>query len=483
MKRYFINLAALFLGLVLGGFATFASAETCSSGVCTEPASQSLQSLKWKVSGAPSHYDDAAASCAASWAGSFVVVVDWSTVNCRKDFSGTIITMGQSHAYCPVGSISQNGCTGTVLYSCPAGQGWTLSGSSCTRPACTAGQQRDANGQCVSVACPSGQYSSGYYGGSAPAYACASNGCGVSFTGAYPAGRDAQGNLYAQGSYSYTGGNQGDCTPGQGGAVVAPSTATATPSSTSPGPNGCAAGDGVITSSSGKVACVPAGTPGASTPVPNSNTKTETFPDGSTKTTTNNQVCTGDGACQTITTTTVTNNSSGAPGMAGTPGTTTGTTEKPPSPTSSFCAENPSIQLCKGGMNEEATQKEVRDELKKLTTPNVSDDSAITGATHSQQSGDDNQAETDKLMTVAEGNFDPTTANRSAWADALSSGWLTPVPASTCSPYTSTFSGKTWTWDYCPTAAKISEIGAYALWFMFSVGVFVMLTGGRNAST
>lgn len=47
----------------------------------------------------------------------------------------------------------------------------------------------------------------------------------------------------------------------------------------------CGAGEGVGTSSSGKVLCLPPGTPDTSTPVVNKKTKTETFPDNSTKTT------------------------------------------------------------------------------------------------------------------------------------------------------------------------------------------------------
>ncbi|TXH57759.1 MAG: hypothetical protein E6Q97_03855 [Desulfurellales bacterium] len=485
MKRYFINLAALFLGLVLGGFATYASAETIA-------ATSTLEPVKWKVSGA-SYYDDPAASCSASWSGSFVVVVDWSAVNCRKDFSGTVITMGQSHAHCPVGSISPNGCTGTVLYTCPAGQNWTLSGANCTRPDCVAPEVRQSDGTCAAPPCSAGMTSSasrfvGTFatGSGTSVYGVAtpvpSSLCDGTCSGSVQSVTSCNAGTAVQGTpvectYSITL-NGSTCSGGNGSAPVDPLPIAPNPP--------CSAGQGVISNTGGKVVCVNQGSEfqGATyPPKENKTTSTKTFSDGSTQTTNNIQTCTGEGACSTSTTVVNTAATGGGVGQAGPIGTTTTGIDKPKSETSDFCAQFPTLQICKGGMNEEATQKEVRDELKKLTTPNVSDDSAITGATHSQQSGDDNQAETDKLMDVAEGNFDPTTANRSAWADALSSGWLTPVPASTCSPYTATFSGKTWTWDYCPTAAKISEIGAYALWFMFSVGVFVMLTGGRNAST
>jgi len=44
-------------------------------------------------------------------------------------------------------------CQGATSYSCPTGQGWTLSGNQCTRPQCGTGLNRNpANGQCVSPA-------------------------------------------------------------------------------------------------------------------------------------------------------------------------------------------------------------------------------------------------------------------------------------------------------------------------------------------
>ena len=46
--------------------------------------------------------------------------------------------------------------TQATLYECPTGQGWTLSGTTCTRPACTADQER-INGVCVPK-CASDQF-------------------------------------------------------------------------------------------------------------------------------------------------------------------------------------------------------------------------------------------------------------------------------------------------------------------------------------
>lgn len=306
MKRFLRNLLFLFLGLILGGVATFASAES-------RDADRSVNTILG--------YECKSGA---------TVIIPWAVVTnpyllCA---TGGLYPPSAADGTCRSGSTpGPVACTlvgsSKYIYSCPSGQNWTLSGATCTRPDCAAGEVRDANGVCQSVACPAGQFSSGYYQGSAPAYACASNGCGVSFTGTYPAGRDAAGNLYAQGSYSYTGGNQGSCTPGQNGSVAAPATSSNTLTSTKPGPNGCGAGDGVITSSSGKVACVPQGTEGSIPAVNEKTSKTETFSDGSTKTTTTTEVCTGQGACASTTTITIGAASGGGAGIAGTPGAST----------------------------------------------------------------------------------------------------------------------------------------------------------------
>lgn len=86
----------------------------------------------------------------------------------------------------------------------------------------------------------------------------------------------------------------------------------------------CADGEGVLTSSSGSVKCVPEGTPGAKPPVVTKEKKVETFPDATTKTTETTKTTDPDSrATTTSTTTTTTSKSGGGPGDAGTPGTKT----------------------------------------------------------------------------------------------------------------------------------------------------------------
>lgn len=107
----------------------------------------------------------------------------------------------------------------------------------------------------------------------------------------------------------------------------------------------CADGEGVGTSASGKVLCIPPGTPDTSTPVVKKSTKTETFSDNTTKTTT--EVITIDpntSASSTVTivigtggqsgtgTTTSVRNESGSGGTSG-----NGSGEGSCDPTKDFC--------------------------------------------------------------------------------------------------------------------------------------------------
>lgn len=90
-------------------------------------------------------------------------------------------------------------------------------------------------------------------------------------------------------------------------------------------PTPCGATDGVMTTSSGKVLCVPEGTPDARKPDVKVKTKTETYPDNSSKQTT--ETTTRDpqtGATSTNTTTSSTPKPDGTEGQAGPVGTTTG---------------------------------------------------------------------------------------------------------------------------------------------------------------
>lgn len=368
-------------------------------------------------------------------------------------------------------------CTGND-YTCPTGQNWTLVGQTCTRPDCAPGETRDAaTGICAAPKCEVGaneQVGSGRYAFPYPQPSGVSwcvNNCLV-----YPGGSS---NTVGSTRYSYAyvngaGGAASTCTS----ASSEPS-AVSTPDTSTPPP--CAPGEGAMTWASGKVVCVPGATPGATTPpVKSSSSSTSTSSDGSSKTTTTTNTCTGDGACSTTVTTTVTAAAGGGSGTSGTPGTTTTQTDKPSSDTSDFCAKNPNVQICKGDMNKESTQQAVLGELKKLTTPDSTDDSALKNATHTPESQADLDAKQKQIKDGADGTMNPVSSQQSAWRMAMDSGWFSPVPQTTCAPFDARIGPFQWRFDHCAIAAKLSEMGSYALFFLTLVGTFVMLTGGRK---
>lgn len=380
-----------------------------------------------------------------------------------------------STAVCTNGDPGAAVACGTEYYCDDAS--WTLSGSTCTRA------DPCQEGTSASGSFYSGKFSGGYptmYGGpvrSIPASMCDGT-CviNVSVT-------------------SYDNSSVACPDPGIGNAIVCTVSGTRTKSTCSTTINGavpvdptlnkpappCASGQGVMSNSTGKVVCVDGATPGATTPPKvNKSQSTDTKSDGSQIITETTNTCTGEGACSTTTTTTVINNTAGQPGQAGTPGTSTKTTDKPAAEQSTFCAQNPNLQMCKGGMNEEATQKKVLEEIQKLTKPDFSDDSSLQAAKHSDDSQKALEDENKKFNDAAKGAINPASEQQGVWAAAMNSGWFTPIPQTNCTPFSTTFVGKTFTMNHCPIAAQISEIGGYAMWLMLVVGVFVMVTGGNK---
>ena len=75
---------------------------------------------------------------------------NWIDAWCR-DTSTNIQDSIKGETYCPSGSSwvsATQKCT-TTGYSCPSTGGWTLNGTTCTRPDCPVGYDRDASGLCV----------------------------------------------------------------------------------------------------------------------------------------------------------------------------------------------------------------------------------------------------------------------------------------------------------------------------------------------
>lgn len=203
-----------------------AHAETCSNGVCTQPATSSPATITklW-----PSCYGNncsgtltAAAACAATTLmgagngpcvryldqGSQIrfCIAGWDDGICAY-YGKAVNPSGQL-----CGTTQQAygaACTGST-YSCPAGEGWTLSGQNCTRPACPSGQVRwPSGGTCYEPCTPftgepyGGGISREYHGtGNLPDTTCL-GGCQLDLGSTF--GGYGSGKWWARGIATYTG--------------------------------------------------------------------------------------------------------------------------------------------------------------------------------------------------------------------------------------------------------------------------------------
>lgn len=378
-------------------------------------------------------------------------------------------------------------------YVCPSTGGWTLSGSNCVRPDCPANTTRDeTTGQCTSVcetraqSAPTYQWYVSAVGGPSVEGSYCSDGCTVALNPAptgtsYNNGKDKI-QRYEQVTLGIA------CTNG----TPLPAT-NAVPENTPKPPEPpkrppCDATEGVLTSTSGTIACVPPGTPSAQTPQVRKESKTDRFPDSSTKTTettyTKDPVSQVQDTYQKITTTGPPGNPTG-PGQAGPPGVTNSAgsssagTPDNRAPSTGVCKDNPELQICKGGISEEATQKKVLAQLEKMGNPGDTPYDAVTNAKETDTAKQANDTQNTKFSDAAMGVVDPVASQKDLWETAMSSGWFSPIPPSGCTPFSGTVGGRSFTIDHCPTASKVSVILEYAMWFMVVVGVFVMFTGGR----
>lgn len=335
MNRLLRNVLALLVGVLLGGYATWASAETIAA----------LDGYKAEVYGEGIAYraETAAAACLMASASSMVqtacgkkaCVAPWSQI------AGSCVGTHAPDAQFP-GNTSIFATYSTAKY-CPAGQNWTFVGpSSCTRPDCVAPDVRDpATGLCSPPACPASgtPYSSGWYpmgnspSSSFPGVTC--NGtCLVSFNGYAPAGQaivGGQAQYYARGTWQYLGPSN-TCSGG-----------TATPAAQSSLPPDTCGANQYYGTINGKPVCINASTgqPDPTSPPPSPSTSQSQ----STSVTNNDN---------SVTTTTTTINSDGSSTVTittvypnGDKDQTTTTTPPPgEDQTDDFCKKNPDSPMC-----------------------------------------------------------------------------------------------------------------------------------------
>lgn len=399
-----------------------------------------------------------------------------------------------SSKYCNSGD-TLNSSTGicTNSLTCPTGQNWTLSGSNCTRPDCTAPDVRDPNtGLCTAPPDPcvgkeaqapvTSWYPSTVGAPSLESSKYCDSGCTAALnpspTGTSYANKQMRWQQYQLVQLGYS------CAAGL------PSTPSISPPDKQPveppKKTPCSPNEGVLTSSSGSVNCVPSGVPGASTPVVTNSKDVQVHPDGSKKTT--ERITTRDpatGAESKDEVITVSPKPDGTPGTAGTPGTTNGKTEQstnnggdPTKPSDSdFCAKNPNLQVCKGGMNEEATQKEVRDKLKEINDSLNPKDPADVTALDAKKTEYDAKADELKAVIDAQGTKGQSDEGFMSWA------MIPEIPASSCTPFSGQISGKTIELDWCDKINMIRDIAGYAFYVLTAFGLFRIFSNSTGATS
>lgn len=226
------------------------------------------------------------------------------------------------------GTIYKSGslAVGTIPGTCDTSKGWVDSGGTCTRAECVPPQVRNSStGLCESpCATKKDQYSSGYVkvvvNSPPPTGLACLDGCQVNrVLSVMDEVLLSKGYDWFPIGQTYTGES---CSASNPVANPTESVAPSKPAKTPP----CASGEGVMTSSSGSVKCVPEGIPDAPKPVVKKEKKVETYPDGTTKgTETTTTTDPNTGATHTSTSSTASGKTDGTAGQAGPVGTTTTT--------------------------------------------------------------------------------------------------------------------------------------------------------------
>lgn len=251
----------------------------------------------------------------------------------------------------------------------------------------------------------------------------------------------------------------------------------------------CLPTEGVMTSSTGAIHCVPEGIPGSNKPAVTKESNTTKNADGSTttkETTTTRDPSTGVESKETVTTNrdgsgNVTSSTSDSSLKGSTVG---GDPTKPAG--DDFCGKNPTLQICKGGMNEETTQKKVQEAAEKIRDSlDAKDFDAATHFKPVELSQDAKTKIDDQIaqMTADIAKFgtsaDPSAGFYDNFRNQMTD-WIGPISNSGCQPFSGRVGPYTWNLDVCPTAAKISEIGAYCMWVMLAFGLFSLATRNRS---
>jgi hypothetical protein len=232
----------------------------------------------------------------------------------------------------------------------------------------------------------------------------------------------------------------------------------------------CAAGEGVMTSSSGTIGCVPEGTPNSNPPIVKKEKATTTNPDNTTtttETTTTRDPATGVEQKSSSTTncsgtncTTATTN--------GTSGTTTGGNPEKPGD-SDFCQKNPTLDICTGKLAKEETLGKIKDAL---DPKEAADKSKLDAA---KQDFDDKQKAHKDFIDAFAAKAQSDEGGLLKWA------MIPEVPAGSCIPTTGTVMGHTVTFDFCDSLAKVRDIAGYGFYLMTMFALFAIFASSTTS--
>lgn len=235
----------------------------------------------------------------------------------------------------------------------------------------------------------------------------------------------------------------------------------------------CADGEGVLTSSSGTVACVPPGTPGSAPPNVTKDKEVVKNPDNSTtekETTTTTDPQTG--AQDKNTTSQNCNGGVCVPGPTTSSNSSTQDSGKAPGDNNGkFCAENPTLQICKDGMATEKTAKAILDALK--WEDKTADKSALEKANADYTAA---AAEHEGMLKQI-GERGQTAPSFFDWA------LLPDIPTGACQSFTGNIDGHHVTLDWCEKLGMIRELAGYCFYILTAYALFSIFTSTTQGGT
>lgn len=455
IRRYLLPLLLLFLSSLL------------QAATGSIPATPSQTNFTWTFSGYSGSLDSVANSWCASVLGSYL-----PSANAGSGV-GIVSNAANGQFYCQAtmwdGSkgnyaVYRNADKGPPEYTCPSG--YTLNGTMCDPLSACEQVKGLINGTPQATRWYMVPVGSNNATGDFCDSGCAAK-LAIAGTGYYTDGKMNS----VQRTIMYTG--QSCTNEPNAPQQFTPEKAPTTPEKKPP----CAASEGVMTSSSGTIACVPEGTPNSNPPIVKKESNTKTNADGSkeiTDTITTRDPSTGvEQKTSTTTTKDASGNTTGVSSSSGTSGATNGGNAEKPSD-SDFCQKNPNLDICTGKLNKEETQIKIKDLLETaFKTDDVKNDD-ITNAkatdAQKQQATEAGDAIKDKLS-----NGTDAQSSQNSFRD-LFSDWFEPIPAGGCSTMQFKIGAYTWSFDPCPQAEKISSLAGYALWIYLAFGTLALVT-------